>query len=80
MPQQLLHHFEFCSDTSEQSGVCVPEGMPSESLLNSDALCDRANILAQNCLALDWFPTAVSSACENPVGVSSVPRGFFPFY
>ena len=35
MPQQLLHHLELGSDTSQQGRVGVPERMPSESLLNS---------------------------------------------
>src|SRR5882724_5845283 len=36
-------------------------------------------MLAQNCLAPDWFPTTVPSARENPVVGFSVPGAFFPF-
>jgi hypothetical protein len=41
--------------------------MPSELFLNPDPLRDGADMLAQNCLAPDWFPTTVPSARENPV-------------
>src|SRR6267154_268804 len=53
--------------------------MPSELFLNPDALRDGADMLAQNCLAPDWFPTAVPSARENPVVGFGVPGAFFPF-
>src|ERR1700736_7088430 len=67
MPQQLLHHFELGAD------------MPSELFLNPDALVHRADMLAQNCLAPDWFSTTVPSAREDPVVGFSVPGAFFPF-
>jgi hypothetical protein len=46
MAQQFLHHFELCTDASQQSRECVPEGMPSKSFLNPDALRNWANVLA----------------------------------
>src|SRR6266478_2403762 len=79
MPQQFLHDFEFCSDTPRESRVRMPERVPSELFLNPDALHDGADMLAQNCLAPDWFPTTVPSARENPVVGFGVPGAFFPF-
>src|ERR1700692_4532360 len=79
MPQQLLHHFELGADTSQESGVRVSKCMPSELFLNPDALRDRADMLSQNCLAPDWFPTTVPSARENPVVGFGIPGAFFPF-
>jgi len=79
MPQQLLHHFEFRAHASQESRICVSECMPSELFLNPDALRHGADMLAQNCLAPDWFPTTVPSARENPVVEFGVPGAFFPF-
>src|SRR5229473_7931999 len=53
--------------------------MPSELFLNPDALRHGADMLAQNCLAPDWFPTTVPCARENPVVGFGVPGAFFPF-
>jgi hypothetical protein len=79
MPQQLLHRFEFCPDTSEQSRVRVPERVPSESLLNSETLRDRTNILAQDRLAPDRLPATVSSAGKNPIVALGESGAFSPF-
>src|SRR6266404_6130276 len=79
MSQQFLHHLELCTDASQQSRECVPERMPSKPFLNPDALRQGADMLAQNCLAPDWFPTTVPSARENPVVGFGVPGAFFPF-
>ena len=46
MPHQFLHYFEFSSDAPEKRGVRVPEGMPSDALLDSTKLGNRPNILA----------------------------------
>src|SRR6266446_10125211 len=62
---------------SPEVGI-VPECVPSEPLLNSDALRDRANISAQDCLAPDRLPATMSSARKNPVVALSVPGAFSP--
>src|SRR5882672_397269 len=79
MPQQLLHDFEFCSDASQQRRECVPERVPSESLLNPEPLCDGANELAQDCLTPNWLSTPVASARENPVIGVRISGAFPPF-
>src|SRR5262250_1723047 len=53
--------------------------MPPEWLLNSNTLRDGANILSQDCLAPDWFPTTVPSTRKNPVVGVEVPRVSSPF-
>src|SRR5215831_13841431 len=67
MPQQFLHHLELSPHTSQQSRVRVPEGVPSEPLLNSDTLCGGADVFAQDCLAPVWSPTPITLACKKTV-------------
>jgi hypothetical protein len=80
MPQQFLHHLELGADTSQQSRVCVPESMPSESLLNSDTLRYGTYVFAQDRLAPVRPSAPVTLACENPVIGLDVGRLFFPLH
>ena len=79
MSKQLLHDFEFCPDTPQESGVGVPERMPSESLLDSCPLRGRTNISAQDRLAPDRLAATVTSTRENPVIRFAVTADLFPF-
>src|SRR5437660_10951037 len=63
---------------SQQVGI-VPESVPSELLPNSDLLSGGTNILAQDRLAPNWLPTAMSSACKHPVARFVVAAEFSPF-
>src|SRR5580698_633557 len=67
MPQQLLHYLELSPHTSQQSRVGVPEGMPSEPLLNSESSRHGTNVFAQDRLAPVWSSASVTPACENPI-------------
>src|ERR1700678_1306700 len=67
MPQQLLHHLELSPHAAQQGRVGVPESMPSESLLNSHTLRNRAYIFAQDRLAPVGFSASVTLTRENPV-------------
>jgi len=67
MAKQLLHHLELGPHTSQQSRVCVPERVPSESLLNSNPLRHRTNIFPQDRLAPDRSSTSVALARKDPV-------------
>jgi hypothetical protein len=67
MPQQFLHNFEFYSHAPLGCRIRMPaERVPSESLLNSDALRDGTNISWQDRLAPDRRPTTVPSAGKDP--------------
>jgi len=63
---------------SSELGI-VPERVPSESLLNSETLRDRTNILAQDRLAPDRLPATVSSAGKNPIVALGESGAFSPF-
>src|SRR3989442_4436146 len=78
MAKQLLYHLELGPHTSQQSRVCVPERVPSELLLNSNALRHRTNIFPQDRLAPDRSSTSVALAGENPVVCIRVADTFLP--
>src|SRR5215472_1337115 len=77
MVQQLLHHLELGSNTSQQSRVRVSESMPSESGLNSNVLRRRTNVFAQDCLPPKRPPASVTATGENPV-IRLCVTGAFP--
>jgi hypothetical protein len=78
MPQQLLHYLELSPHTSQQSRVGVPEGMPSEPLLNSESSRHGTNVFAQDRLAPVWSSASVTPACENPILGLDVRTTFSP--
>jgi hypothetical protein len=79
MTQQLLHHFEFCSNASQKSRVGVPERVPSESFLDSGPRRHGTNISAQDRLAPNRLPATVPPACKNPILAFVVMTDLFPF-
>src|SRR6516162_17208 len=78
MSQQLLHHFEFCPNASQQSRVGASECVPSEPLLNSCLLRSGTNISAQDRLAPDRLAATVTFACKNPIVGFVVTTDLFP--
>ncbi len=67
MPQKLLHDLELSPHASQQGRVGILECMPSESLLNSDALRYRTNVFAQDRLAPVRSSVPIALACKKPV-------------
>jgi len=63
MAQQLLCDLELTPHTSQQSGVGVPESMPSESLLNSDTLRYRMYLLRK--IAWPQYGHRPRQVCQN---------------
>src|SRR6516225_7523977 len=79
MPQELLHHLELGSDTSEQSRVSVPERVPSELFLNSEAQRHRTNVFAQDRLSPVRPSSPASPAGKDPIICRCVAGTFPPF-
>jgi hypothetical protein len=53
MPQEILLHFDICSKMSEQSGIGMPEGVPSDSLFNSYFLDGPMDLFSHDALSPD---------------------------
>src|SRR5260370_16994768 len=67
MPQQFLHDFEFRAHASQQRRIRVTKRVPADAFLDSNSLCNRPNVFAQDHLSPIRSPTPIAPAGKNPI-------------
>src|SRR5580658_760386 len=67
MPQQILLHFDICAKIPKQSLIGMPEGMPSNSLIDFQLFDGWMNLFPHDALSPDGTLTFSSLARKYPI-------------
>lgn len=78
MSQQILLHFDIRSEIAKQSRIGMPEGMPSDSLVDFQLFNGWMNLFSHDALSPDGTLSFGSLAGKHPIIVGTVACYFPP--